>query len=69
MVNIDLTSIINTALPTIIELIKSRRATVDPSAPPLTDEQVFAALHDAVVASVAKDDAIAADIRARNPGV
>ncbi len=63
-------SIINTALgalPSILALVKASHATANPGAPPLTDEQVTAALRDAVTQSLAKDDEIEADVRRRNP--
>jgi len=63
----DLTGLINASMPAIIALIQQRHKEQQPDAPPLTDEQVFAALHSAVMESITKDDAIAADIRRRNP--
>lgn len=65
----DITGLVTASMPAIIALLQRRHAEADPAAPALTDEQVFAGLHDAVALSVAKDDAIAADIRSRNPGM
>lgn len=56
---IDTTSVINTAivnLPGIIALIKGDHATKNPGAPLLTDDQVKAALSQAVVSSLTKDE-------------
>lgn len=56
---IDVTSVVNTAivnLPGIIALIKGAHAAKNPGAPPLTDEQVKAALSQAVVSSLTKDE-------------
>lgn len=61
--------IANTALPAILALIKQRVAEAQPDAPALTDAQAFTLLHDTVIGSLAKDDAIAADIRRRNPSL
>lgn len=55
-------------LPEAVNFFKRRHAELNPAAPALTDAQAFAILHDAVVSTVAKDDALAADIRRRNPG-
>jgi hypothetical protein len=44
--------------PTIISGIKTLFAQKNPTAPPLTDSQVFAALNAAYLSSLAKDDAI-----------
>ena len=63
----DLTGLINSALPALIALIRAERARTNPGEPPLTDQQVFASLHDWVMATVATDDALAADIRRRHP--
>ncbi len=43
-------------LPTLVDLIKSRHAAVNPSAAPLTDAEVLAALQQAIASSIAKDD-------------
>lgn len=70
MVDVNTAGIINTAitaLPGIIGLIKGSHAAANPGAPPLTDEQVKAALRDAVSQSLAKDDEIEEDVRRRNP--
>lgn len=63
----DLTGLINASMPAIIALIQQRHHEAVPDAPALTDEEVFAALHDSILESITKDDAIAADIRRRNP--
>lgn len=71
MSEINVGGIVNTAiavLPSVFELFRNRHATDNPGAPPLTDEQVKAALRDAVAQSIAKDDEIEADIIRRNPG-
>jgi hypothetical protein len=68
----DSTSVINTAigaLPSIIALIKSAHQQAAPDAPALTDDQVIAALHSAVVQTLAVDDADEAAIRAEKPDV
>jgi hypothetical protein len=68
----DSTSVINTAigaLPSIISLIKSSHAAAQPDAPALTDDQVIAALHDAVVQTLAIDEADEARIRAEKPDI
>lgn len=65
-----LTKIVTTiaaSAPSIVAAIKEAHAAANPGDPPLTDAQVFAALHDWVQSTVAKDDAIAADIHARHP--
>lgn len=64
----DITAIIRTAMPAILAIIQARHNAANPDAPPLTDVQVFTALHDWAVETAAKDDALAAEIRARNPG-
>lgn len=72
MGDVNVAGIINTAtavLPAVFDLIRARHAANNPGAPPLTDEQVKAALRDAVAESLAKDDEIEADIKRRNPGV
>jgi hypothetical protein len=56
-----------TALPGIFALVRQQHAEANPGAPPLTDEQVKAALRDAVAQSLAKDDQIEADVKRRNP--
>lgn len=69
MVDPNIASIVNTAigaLPGILAMIRSEHKANVPDAPELTDAQVFAALHDAVTQTVAKDDELAADIRKRN---
>lgn len=53
-----LAAIIAQAIPEVIQMIKDRYAQADPSAQPLTDAEVVAALHDWVRETVAKDDAI-----------
>jgi hypothetical protein len=69
MVDVNTAGIVNTAitaLPAIIALVRQQHAAANPEDPPLTDEQVFAALNDAVAKTVAEDDRLAADIRGRN---
>lgn len=68
--DINVGGLVNTAtalLPGIFDLIRSRHAHQNPGAPPLTDDQVKAALRDAVAESLAKDDELEADIKRRNP--
>ena len=68
MVDVNTAGIINTALgllPSVLNLIKANHAAANPGEPPLTDEQVKAALRDAVAQSLAKDDEIEADIKRR----
>ena len=63
-------SVLNTALaalPHVLEIIRAKHAEDNPGAPPLTDAEVIAGLHAAVTSSLAQDDAIEADVRARNP--
>lgn len=70
MVDVNTAGIINTAigaLPGIIGLIRANHAAQNPGAPLLTDEEVKAALRDAVAQSLAKDDEIEADVKRRNP--
>lgn len=43
-------------LPNVIEQIKARHAQINPTLPPLTDDEAKALLKEAVDASVAKDD-------------
>lgn len=64
----DIAAIFNTAMPAILAIIQARHAEVHPDEPALTNAQALAILHDVVLQEVAKDDALAADIRARNPG-
>ena len=45
-----------TELPNIIAMIRAAHATANPTAPPLTEDQVKAALLSAVASSIAKDD-------------
>jgi hypothetical protein len=69
VVDVNTAGIINTAisaLPGIIGLVRQQHAATNPGAPPLTDEQVKAALRDAVAQSLAQDDDIEADVRRRN---
>jgi len=64
------TSIVNTALaalPQILASLRSNHAEANPGAPPLTDAEVIAGLKSAVDTSLAKDDAIEADVKRRNP--
>lgn len=51
-------ALVNAELPDLIARIRAARAKQDPNAPPVTDEQVHAALLTAVASSIAKDDAI-----------
>ena len=70
MVSANTAGIINTALgllPSIFGTIRAQHAAANPGDPPLTDEQVKAALRDAVAQSLAADDDIEADVRRRNP--
>jgi|SoimicmetaTmtLMB_FD_contig_31_18961751_length_680_multi_2_in_0_out_0_2 hypothetical protein len=48
--------IITDIVPNVIEAIKARHAQINPTLPPLTDEEAEALLHAAVVSTVAKDD-------------
>jgi len=64
--DVNITGLVTASMPAILALLQARHHDANPDAPPLTDAQVFAALHDAVLQTVAKDDAIAADIRSRN---
>lgn len=64
----DLTGIINASMPAILALLQRRHQEQHPGAPALTDAEVFAAMQAWAVSTVAKSDALAADVRARNPG-
>ena len=57
---VDITAITTTAinaLPGILALIKANHAQQNPSAPPLTDVDVIKAMLDAIISTVAKDEA------------
>lgn len=43
-------------VPGILDMIKARRAQVDPSLPALTDAEAIALLREAIDSSVARDD-------------
>lgn len=44
-------------LPSIIDAIKAKHAAANPSAPPITNDEAIAALHEAVRATLSIDDA------------
>ena len=50
--------LITTMLPEFFALIREKRAKDDPNAPPITDEQIHAAMLMWLAGTVAKDDAI-----------
>jgi hypothetical protein len=52
-------NLMTAAIPAVIEIVKLFHAHANPGADPLTEEQALAALHQAVGASLAKDEAIA----------
>jgi len=53
-------ALLNAELPGLIALIREKFAKQNPDAPPLTDEQVHAALLSWLAGTIAKDDAIIA---------
>ena len=55
-IDVNLANTVLTALPGIIGLIKGFHASNNPTAPPLTDADVIAALLQAGIASIAIDD-------------
>lgn len=54
--DVNLTTVILTALPGIIGMIKGFHASTNPTAPPLTDAVVIAALLQAGIGSIAIDE-------------
>lgn len=48
--------LIKDVVPSLIEQVKAHHAQVNPNLPPLTDEEAEQLLHQAVSATVAKDD-------------
>ena len=54
-------ALLNAALPEIIATIKEKFAKANPDAPPITDEQVHAAMLNWLASTLAKDDAFLAE--------
>lgn len=48
--------VIKDVVPGVIEQVKAHHAQINPDLPPLTDAEAEALLHEAVTATVAKDD-------------